>query len=60
MFKDVAPRGAYIIDIIIFSYIHIGSAPSMEVIQDDLKEICSHGSYGLNPGGMQLDRPIYF
>ena len=32
----------------------------MEVIQDDsLKEICSLGSYGLNPGKMQLDRPIH-
>ena len=37
-----------------------GSAPSMEVIQDDyLKEISSPRSYGLIPGIMQLDRPIY-
>ena len=32
----------------------------VEVIQDDcLKEICSPGSYGINPGRMQLDRPIH-
>ena len=32
----------------------------MEVIQDDyLKEICSRGRYGLNPGRLQLDRPIH-
>ena len=36
-----------------------GSAPSVEVIQDGyLKEICSPGSYGLNPG-KKLDRPIH-
>ena len=35
-------------------------APSVEVIQDHyLKEICFPGSYGLNPGRMQLDRPIH-
>ena len=41
-------------------YENKGFAPSVEVIQDDyLKEKCSPGSYGLNPGRMQLDRLIH-
>ena len=33
------------------------SAPSVETRQDEyIKEICSPGSYGLNPGRTQLDR----
>ena len=37
-----------------------GSAPCVEVIQDDyMKEICSPGSYVLNPSRMKLDRPIH-
>ena len=41
-------------------YKNRGPAPSVEVIQDDyLKDICSPGSYGPNPGRIHFDRPTH-